>query len=171
MLEMFGFGRINPNPYATNLIRIPENDHYITELQFAGEYHTFDRMVTATIVEEWRSDVAVLAEAFSAKTNSSTFAIFRRGAHSNPKLPILFATRWGKGKAVQFALNPRVWRKGFFGHARGIDDLFWRSILWTVRKPFAANMIPPFVTLSVDDCSGRTTSDMSTSPANIPSFL
>ena len=37
----------------------------------------------------------------------------------------------------------------------GLDDLFWRSIIWSVRKPFAANMIPPFVTMSFDDCSGR----------------
>ena len=56
---------------------------------------------------------------------------------------------------MQFTLNSRVWRNAFFGHARGMDDLFWRSILWTVRKPFAANMIPPFVAMSWDDCEGR----------------
>jgi hypothetical protein len=36
-----------------------------------------------------------------------------------------------------------------------LDDVFWRSIVWAARKPFVANTIPPFVTLSFDDCCGR----------------
>jgi hypothetical protein len=156
LLEIFGFGRINPHPFATNLIRIPGNDHYITGLQSTGEYHTFERMVTATIVEEWRKGVVLLAEGILGKDQLVYIRHLSPWSAFEPRnYPILFGAHWGKGKAVQFALNPRVWRNAFFGHARGIDDLFWRSILWTVRKPFAANMIPPFVTLSVDDCSGR----------------
>jgi hypothetical protein len=156
MLEIFGFGPINPNPFATNLIRIGGNDHYITRMQEAGEYHTFERMVTATIVEEWRKDVVPLVEGILGKDQLIYIRHLSPWSAFEPRnYPLLFATQWGKGKAVQFALNPRVWRNSFFGHANGIDDLFWRSVLWTVRKPFAANMIPPFVTLSIDDCSGR----------------
>jgi hypothetical protein len=56
---------------------------------------------------------------------------------------------------VQFAVNPRLWRQGALGHPGGMSDLLWRSIIWAVRKPFVANMIPPFVTMSFDDCTGR----------------
>lgn len=156
LLEIFGFGRINPNPLATNVIRIPENNHYITRLQSPGEYHTFDRMVTGTIVDEWRKDVVPLAEGILGKDQLVYIRHLSPWSAFEPRnYPILFAAHWGKGKAVQFALNSRVWRNAFFGHARGMDDLFWRSILWVVSKPFAANMVPPFVALSVDDCSGR----------------
>ena len=156
LLEVFGFGRINPNPMATNVIRIPSNSHYITGLQFPGEYHTFDRMVTGTIVEEWRKDVVPLAEGILGKDQLVYIRHLSPWSAFEPRnYPILFAAHWGKGKAVQFTLNSRVWRNAFFGHGRGMDDLFWRSILWVVHKPFAANMVPPFVTLSVDDGSGR----------------
>src|SRR5580704_14602608 len=139
LLEVFGFSRINPHPYATNQILVPGNSHYITELQFAGEFHSFDRMVTATLVEEWRNDVVPLAQGILGKDQLVYIRHLAPGSAFEPRnYPVLFATRWGKGKAVQFTLNPRVWRNAFFGHARGIDDLFWRSIFWTVRKPFAA---------------------------------
>jgi hypothetical protein len=156
LLEIFGFSHINPNPFATDTLRITNNEHYITKLQFAGEYHTFQRMVTGTIVEHWGEEVLPLAEGILGKDQLVYIRHLSPWSAYEPRnYPVLFATRSGKGKAVQFTLNTRIWRREFFGHARGMDDLFWRSILWTVRKPFAANIIPPFVTLSIDDCSGR----------------
>jgi hypothetical protein len=113
-------------------------------------------MVTATIAGRWRDGVVPLADGILGRDqlvyirHLAPWSAFEPGNY-----PILFATRWGKGKAVQFTLNQRVWRNAFFGHARDMDDLFWRSILWAVRKPFAANILPPFVTMSVDDCRGR----------------
>ena len=67
LLEIFGFERINPHPYATNTMRIRESDHYITELQAAGEYHEFDRMVTAISVEKWCEGVVPLADGILGK--------------------------------------------------------------------------------------------------------
>ena len=156
LLEIFGFERINPYPYATNIMRILESGHAIAAMQTPGECHDFDRMVSAVIVEKWRDDVAPLADGILGKEqliytrHLAPWSAFEPRNHA-----CLFAARWGKGKAVQFTLNPRVWRSGFYGHARGMDDLFWRSTVWAARKPFVANMIPPFVALSVDDCSGR----------------
>jgi len=156
LLEMFAFERINPHPYATNMMRIRHTGHYVTAMQSPGEFHTFDRMVTAVMVEKWGPDVMALAEGVLAKDQ----LIYTRhlspwSAYEPRNHALLFAGAWGRGRAVQFALNPRVWRGAFFGHARGIDDLFWRSIVWAARKPFAANMIPPFVVMSFDDGSGR----------------
>jgi hypothetical protein len=76
-------------------------------------------------------------------------------AYEPKHYPILFAGQWGQGRAVQWTMNPRLWRKEALGHVGGLDDIFWRSIVWTARKPFVANIMPPFVTMSFDDCSGR----------------
>lgn len=156
LLEMFGFDRINPHPYATDTVRMQERDHYITELQSPGEFHTFDRMVTAIAAEEWGDSVVPLADGILGKEQLIYIRHLAPWSAFEPRnYPLVFATEWGAGRAVQFTLNSRVWRNAFYGHARGMDDLFWRSIVWTARKPFAANMIPPFVTMSWDDCEGR----------------
>ena len=156
LLEIFGFDRINPHPYATDTVRITDGEHYITQLQSPGELHTFDRMVTAIAAEKWGDSVIPLADGILGKEQLIYIRHLAPWSAFEPRnYPLVFATEWGSGRAVQFTLNSRVWRNAFFGHARGMDDLFWRSITWTARKPFAANMIPPFVTMSWDDCEGR----------------
>ena len=113
-------------------------------------------MVTGTIVEEWGEQVVPLAEGILGKEQLIYIRHLSPWSAYEPRnYPSCSQRDTAKGRPMQFTVNPRVWRHEFFGHAQGIDDLFWRSILWTVRKPFAANMIPPFVTLSIDDCCGR----------------
>lgn len=41
------------------------------------------------------------------------------------------------------------------GPLGGMDDLFWRSIVWAARKPFVMHCLPPLVTMRVDDVAGR----------------
>lgn len=155
-LEIFGFDKINPHPYTTDILRIKNNKHYISQMQEDGEYHKLNKMVTAIAVEKWRDNVTPLAEGLLGKDQ----LIYVRhiapwSAYEPGNYPIIFTTEWGKGKAVQFTINPRIWRNQIYGHTGGIGDFFWRSIIWAVKKPFYANMIPPFVTMSFDDCSGR----------------
>ena len=115
-LEIFGFDRINPHPYATDTVRMQERDHYITELQSPGEFHTFDRMVTAIAVEAvGRLGDVPLADGILGKEQ----LIYIRhlapwGAFEPRNYPLAFATEWGKGRAVQFTLNSRVWRNAFY---------------------------------------------------------
>jgi len=156
LLEVFGFRGVERLPYASNLILVPSNEHYITWLQEPRAFHESLRMVTAVMVKEWRDDVEVLAEAVLGKEQLIYIRHLVPGNAYEPKhYPIVFAARWGEGRAVQWLMNPRLWRGGALGHLGGLDDLFWRGIVWAVRKPFVANMIPPFVTMSFDDCSGR----------------
>ncbi len=68
--------------------------------------------------------------------------------------PGLMTAAHGKGRMVISALSNRLWMKEYFGHGGGIDDLFWRSIVWAARKPFVMLAMPPFVTARLDDCSG-----------------
>lgn len=155
-LELFGFEEINPHPFASNLLRVREQEHYVTAMQRPGEIHRFDAMVTALAVGKYRRDVVPLADCILGKEQLVYIRHITPWSAFEPRnWPAAFAARWGRGKAVQFTVSPRLWKRQFFGHVRGLDDLFWRSIVWCARKPFIANMIPPFVTMSFDDCSGR----------------
>ena len=68
--------------------------------------------------------------------------------------PALITETYGKGKVVLFAISPKIWMQGYLGHGGGLDDVFWKSIVWASRKPFAILAMPPFVTIRIDDCSG-----------------
>jgi hypothetical protein len=156
LLEIFGFRGVERLPIASNLLLIPSNEHYITWLQQPRAFHASQRMVTALVVQEWRDDVVPLAEAVLGKEQLIYIRHLVPGNAFEPRhYPFLFATQWGQGRAVQYTMNPRLWRASALGHLNGMDDVFWRAIVWAARKPFVANMIPPFVTMSFDDCSGR----------------
>jgi hypothetical protein len=155
-LEMFGFDEINPHPYASNIFRVRDADHYITKMQSAGELHYFDKMVTAIAVGKWGRNVKPLADCILAKEQLVYIRHITPWSAFEPRnWPAAFAARWGSGRAVQFTISPRMWKREFFGHARGADDLFWRSLVWAAKKPFLSATLPPFVTMSFDDCSGR----------------
>jgi hypothetical protein len=156
LLEIFGFQGVERLPFASDLVLVPSNEHYITWFQQPRAFHQAQRMVTALIVREWRDDVLPLAEAVLGKEQLIYIRHLVPGNAFEPRhYPILFAAQWGQGRAVQWTINPRLWRAGALGHLGGLDDLFWRAIVWVTRKPFVANSIPPFVTMSFDDCSGR----------------
>ncbi|MCK4626965.1 MAG: hypothetical protein KAV00_16755, partial [Phycisphaerae bacterium] len=60
--------------------------------------------------------------------------------------PVLIATTYGQGRAVLFAASVKLWTRQVLGHASGLDDVFWKSIVWAARKPFAIYAMPPFAT-------------------------
>ncbi|MCK4400719.1 hypothetical protein KAW08_00265 [bacterium] len=68
--------------------------------------------------------------------------------------PVLIASTHGQGRAVLFTGSVKLWIRDILGHASGLDDVFWKSIVWAARKPFAIYAMPPFATALVDDCSG-----------------
>jgi hypothetical protein len=78
-----------------------------------------------------------------------------RTAYEPSQFPAVLAASCGRGRAVLFAFSPRLWHRDFFGHAMGLDALFWRAVVWAARKPFVAQLMPPYVTLRVDDAIGR----------------
>jgi hypothetical protein len=67
--------------------------------------------------------------------------------------PALVARQVGRGRVVTWTLHPHVWSNAYFGHAMGLDDLFWKGIVWAARKPFVMKAMPPFVTYLEDDGS------------------
>jgi hypothetical protein len=154
--EVFGFEEVERLPIASNVLRVMGNDHYITWQQEAGALHRSQRMVTALVVRGWGEAVRPLVEVALGKDQLVYMRHLVPGNAWEPgHYPVVFAGRWGQGKAVQWAVNPRLWRAGAWGHLRGLDDVLWRSVLWAARKPLVANAMPPLVTMSFDDCSGR----------------
>jgi hypothetical protein len=156
LLAVFGFEGVDPRPIASNEFLVPSNGHYITQFQEPRAIHRSDRMVTGLSVGRWGEATVPLLQAMLGKEQLVFIRHLVPGSAYEPgHYPVVFAAQSGRGRAVQFTVNPRLWRQGALGHLGGLTDVFWRSIAWAARKPFVANMIPPFVTLSFDDCIGR----------------
>jgi hypothetical protein len=65
--------------------------------------------------------------------------------------PLILATQTsGGGRAVDFTSYDYM-RPDRFGFVMGIDDLFWRSLVWAARKPFVLRGYPHFFALQLDD--------------------
>ncbi len=68
--------------------------------------------------------------------------------------PLMACRALGSGRVVQWFVSGELWTKAVYGHGMGLDDIFWKSLVWMCRKPVALKAMPPFVTLRMDDCQG-----------------
>ena len=142
-LGLRGVGNSDHLPAADAVgVVVADTDHFITATQEPGARHHLRIPVPLTLVRAERPDTRILA-------------VSAAGA------PVLVARRVGAGCIVQWLVSPRIWTRGHLGHAHGLDDLFWKGIVWAARKPFAMLRMPPFVRLRFDDCQGlwRTAAD------------
>lgn len=120
---------------GTEEIGVVGNDHFISYTHHGGVAHRLRMPVPVTAARAVQSDSRVIAESGAG------------GA-------LLVARQVGRGRLVQWLVSPKVWLLQYFGHAHGLDDLFWKGIVWAARKPFVMNAMPPFVRLRFDDCNG-----------------
>lgn len=121
------------SPTPCSVIKTVNTDHYIT-----GTRQTDDDITLDKSVEVW--PVEVPCSKGLLQTDSG--------------LPIVIPGMFGKGRAVLFTNSVKIWTKDVLGHTSGLDDVFWKSIVWAAQKPFAIYAMPPFATALVDDCSG-----------------
>ena len=70
------------------------------------------------------------------------------------KNPCGISTQFGKGKIVLFSISAGLWQDEYLGHTEGLDEVFWRSMVWAAKKPFITKTMPPFITARIDDVSG-----------------
>ena len=120
----------------TEMVRVWDNNHFITATKDL-DFIRFNKPVNVgNIVNIEREHKLLMIIA------------------NNSGCPALVTETYGKGKVVLFTLSPKVWTKEYFGHGGGLDDIFWKSIVWAARKPFVMLAMPPFVTIRIDDCSG-----------------
>ncbi|MEM2129275.1 MAG: hypothetical protein QXZ70_01615 [Candidatus Bathyarchaeia archaeon] len=120
----------------TWMVRVRNNRHFITNNKDL-EFIRFNKPVEVCNIVNIEKDFSLLMSV----ANSSG-------------LPALVTEEFEKGRVVLFAVSPRIWLNEYFGHGGGLDDIFWRSIVWAARKPFVMLAMPPFVTIRIDDCSG-----------------
>jgi GNAT superfamily N-acetyltransferase len=120
--------------HETRAVTVPVSDHFITGMRHTNRLHRFRRPVALAC--------AVIAPAG------------RILMETDEQMPVLLAATYGSGRIVQYLLNPRVWDPAYGGHGEGLDDVFWRSIVWAARKPFVMSAMPPFVTFRVLQASG-----------------
>ena len=67
-----------------------------------GEFHTFDRMVTAIAAEKWGDSVVPLADGILGKEQLIYIRHLAPWSAFEPRnYPLVFATEWGAGRAVQ----------------------------------------------------------------------
>lgn len=118
-------------------IRTASAEHFIT-----GTREVAENVATATPLDMHPVDPDVF---------ESGYDCLLRSEHGDP---LLAAGHVGSGRVVWFACSVRLWTREVLGHASGLDDVFWKSLVWAARKPFAIYAMPPFATALVDDCSG-----------------
>jgi hypothetical protein len=63
--------------------------------------------------------------------------------------PLILATSFNAGRAVHFGTLDYL-QADRFGFLMGVDDLFWRSLVWAARKPFVLRGYPRFWALRMD---------------------
>jgi hypothetical protein len=71
----------------------------------------------------------------------------------NGAQPLLMLGTSGTGRLVQWGSYDWM-RPGVRGPLGGLDDLLWRSLVWAARKPFVMQVLPPVLTMRMDDESG-----------------
>ena len=64
--------------------------------------------------------------------------------------PLILATSYGAGRAVNFGTYQYL-KADRFGFLMGVDDLFWRSLVWAARKPFVLRGYPRSFAIQMDD--------------------
>jgi len=124
---------VDPSPSHAAAAMLTTNEHFITSIRRA------DRLPFTSPVSSWPG---VPASGASVILEDDTGA------------PLVIAARAGEGRIVHFCCAPALWTFEHLGHGCGLDDAFWRSIVWAARKPFAMLAMPPFVAVRIDDASG-----------------
>lgn len=119
-------------------IRRTASDHYIGWLGAPGEQLHSDSDIPCTLIFTPGEDGA------------GTGCGFRTEAG----FPLALARQSGRGRIVLFPFAVRLYTMEGLGHASGLDDIFYRSIVWAARKPFFTWTMPKVAGLVIDDCSG-----------------
>lgn len=111
-----------------------DSDHYVGAMQDSGIIHKLRNKVKASIPDKISAGFHKVAVDETGQT--------------------LLVVGNKKYRSAALLFSPSIWLRENFGHAMGLDDLLWRSLIWIAAKPFATLMMPPFVTCRIDDASG-----------------
>jgi hypothetical protein len=91
------------------------------------------------------ADGVVRSATSTLLTNATGTVIARLGND-----PLILVKTYGTGRAVHFGTLDYL-HADRFGFLMGVDDLFWRSLVWAARKPFVLRGYPRLWAVQMDD--------------------
>ncbi len=115
--------------------------HYIAALQ---RHFTGDPAGDLTYTYHGNGTVVIPSDA-TILTGAKGTVVAKLGTD-----PLILATTYGKGRAVDFTTYEYL-HADRFGFVEGVDDLFWRSLVWAARKPFVLRGYPRIAAIQMDD--------------------
>jgi hypothetical protein len=118
------------------------NAHYIAALQ----QRFFDSPPGDLVYNFHEDDNQVVQPVTPTILSGASGTVIAR-AGSNP---LIVAKAFGSGRAVHFGTLDYL-KADRFGFLQGVDDLFWRSLVWAARKPFVVRGYPRFWAVQMDD--------------------
>ncbi len=122
-------GQVEGGGFTAGGVEIANGGHVITSYHDPGQAFSFAREIQAR---------SIPGEPL-LKADEHTF---------------LSTVGFDKGRMVAWASTE--WMDShILGPMSGLDDLFWRGLVWAARKPFYLRGLPPLVTMRVDDVAGR----------------
>jgi hypothetical protein len=119
--------------------------HFITALQRAFQGDTVTP--TGDMVHAFHPDSAGVVQSIRSTvlTEAPGTVLARVGTD-----PLILATPAGEPRAVHFGTLDYL-KADRFGFLMGVDDLFWRSLVWAARKPFVLRGYPRLWSVQMDD--------------------
>ena len=127
---------------SSSQINIPDYTHFVTEYHAPDTYSPNNNIINLT--SSWT------VSQNSNLVGGSDLATMSSGGQT---VSLLQATNYGSGKVVKWCGYDWVF-ESILGPLYGMDDLFWRGIVWAARKPFVMQGLPPMITMRVDDTDG-----------------
>jgi hypothetical protein len=130
-------------------VRVPESvipggssPHYIAALQ-----RRFMDTPPGDLVYGFHLDASSDLQPVTSTVLSGTSATVIARADEDP---LIVAKTYGSGRAVHVGTLEYL-KADRFGFLQGVDDLFWRSLVWAARKPFVVRGYPHLWSVQMDD--------------------
>ncbi len=120
--------------YETQRLVVPASDHFIVRTHEPEKRHTLRQALELMRVETPQHNPALM--------------------ETDEQMPVMVVGQVGEGRIVQYLVSPRLWDVAYYGHGEGLDDVFWKSIVWASRKPFVMKAMPSYMTFQVQHASG-----------------
>lgn len=135
--------------HQIDIITSPE--HYITRLHVNDAFNSTNDEIPLMVINNVPLTITLNQSDYTL-AGGVTLATMSSGPASSPLLQV---ASHGAGRIVKWSSyewmfdEPKV-----LGPVFGMDDLIWRSMVWSARKPFVMQGLPPMITMRVDDVDG-----------------
>ena len=136
---------ISQTSVTSDQIEIPNTTHYITRTHEPDTYNPSNDVVQSRnpFTTDHNSNLSGGINLVTMSSGGNTVPLLQVASHGNGRI-----VRWNSYEWVY---------EWILGPVYGMDDLFWRSIVWAARKPFVMQGLPPMLTMRVDDVDGAGT--------------